>query len=192
MKTVTTPRRSQSRNRKHGQHQTLPVNGNGQAKIVTSPAVSANVSAWLAAPKANLIGGKWVPAVSGKTFEVFNPADGTEIARVSDSDWKDIDLAVASARKTFEAGPWRQMTPSERGKLLWRIGDLILQHADEFAEIESIDNGKPRAVARVADVPLAADLFQYMAGWATKVEGNTIPISVPLRAGVPLSRFHVA
>jgi phenylacetaldehyde dehydrogenase len=69
------------------------------------------------------------------------------------------------------------MTPSERGKLVWKIGDLIEENAEELAELESIDNGKPRAVARVADIPLAADLFRYMAGWATKLEGNTIPIS---------------
>jgi phenylacetaldehyde dehydrogenase len=79
------------------------------------------------------------------------------------------------------------MTPSERGKLLWRVGDLLLEHAEEFAELESLDNGKPRTVARVADVPLAADLFHYMAGWATKIEGNTIPISVPYAPG---ARFH--
>ena len=79
------------------------------------------------------------------------------------------------------------MTPSERGRLVWRIGDLILEHAEELAELESLDNGKPRAVARVADVPLAADLFHYMAGWATKIEGHTIPISVPY---APDARFH--
>ncbi len=79
------------------------------------------------------------------------------------------------------------MTPSERGKLIWKIGDLILEHADELAELESVDNGKPRVVARVADVPLAADIFHYMAGWATKIEGNTIPISVPYAPG---ANFH--
>src|SRR5438874_969054 len=83
------------------------------------------------------------------------------------------------------------MTPSERGKLIWRIGDLILQHADELAELESVDNGKPRAVARAADVPLSADLFHYMAGWATKIEGNTIPISVPYAPGAQFHAFTV-
>src|SRR5581483_5316174 len=81
----------------------------------------------------------------------------------------------------------RQMTASERGKLVWRVGDLILQHADELAELESLDNGKPRAVARVADIPLAADMFHYMAGWATKIEGQTMPSSV---AYAPGARFH--
>lgn len=150
-------------------------------------AASPTVAAWLKVPKRNLIAGQWVPAASGQTFEVFNPADATALAHVPDSDKEDINRAVAAARRAFTAGPWRQMTPSERGKLLWRIGDLILQHGDELAEIESLDNGKPRAVARVADVPLAADLFHYMAGWATKIEGHTIPISVPYAPG---ARFH--
>ena len=69
------------------------------------------------------------------------------------------------------------MTPSERGRLIWKLGDLLEQHLEEFAQIESLDNGKPLSVARVADMPLAVDLFRYMAGWATKIEGNTIPIS---------------
>jgi phenylacetaldehyde dehydrogenase len=79
------------------------------------------------------------------------------------------------------------MTPSERGRIIWRIGDLILEHTDELAQLESLDNGKPFAVAQAADVPLAADLFHYMAGWATKIEGNTINISVPYMPG---ANFH--
>jgi phenylacetaldehyde dehydrogenase len=158
--------------------------GNGHAK---SPAASPAVAAWLSKPKLNLINGRWVPAASGKTFEVFNPAEGSILARAAAGEKEDIDRAVRSARMALEAGPWSKLTPSERGKIIWRIGDLILTHADELAEIESLDNGKPRAVARVADIPLAADLFHYMAGWATKLEGNTIPISVPYAPG---ARFH--
>jgi phenylacetaldehyde dehydrogenase len=150
-------------------------------------AMSTVLSAWLSKPKRNLIDGKWMEAASGKMFDSLNPADGSVLARVPDSDREDINRAVTAARRAFESGPWRRMTPSERGKLLWRVGDLLLKHADEFAELESLDNGKPRAVARVADVPLAADLFHYMAGWATKIEGNTIPISVPYAPG---ARFH--
>jgi len=163
-------------------------NGNGHVHGKRPAlAISSRVAEWLAGPKRNLIAGKWISAASGKTFDVFNPADASVIARVPDSEKEDINRAVAATRRAFESGPWRRMTPSERGKLIWRIGDLILEHADELAEIESIDNGKPRAVARVADVPLSADLFHYMAGWATKIEGNTIPISVPYARG---SRFH--
>ena len=153
--------------------------GNGHSEAAPSGlSVGSEVAAWLAKPKHNLIGGKWVPAASGKTFDVLNPADGSVIARVPDSESEDVNRAVKAARAAFDSGPWRSMTPSQRGRLLWRVGDLLLEHADEFAELESVDNGKPRAVARAADVPLAADLFHYMAGWATKIEGNTIPISV--------------
>ena len=161
-------------------------NGHKPSKRAT-PGISSRVASWLKRPKLNLIGGKWVPAASGKTFDVFNPAEASVIARVPDSDKEDIDRAVAAARRAFESGPWRRLTSSERGRLIWQIGDLILEHADELAELESLDNGKPRAVARVADVPLSADLFHYMAGWTTKLEGNTIPISVPYAAG---TKFH--
>jgi len=185
MKTTTSHRHISTRTLK-----TSRISGDGNGRKPAKPpalAVSSRVTSWLARPKKNLIGGKWTSSASNKTFDVFNPADATVIARVPDSDKEDIDRAVAAARRAFESGPWRRLTPSERGKLIWRIGDLILEHADEFAELESLDNGKPRAVAQVADVPLAADLFHYMAGWATKIEGQTIPISVPYAPG---AQFH--
>ena len=129
------------------------------------------------------IDGEWVDAESGKTFETLNPATGETLATMAEGDAADIDLAVRAARRAFEDGPWGRMTPSERGRIIWRIGDLILEHLDEFAELETLDNGKPLAVARAADVPLAAELFRYMAGWATKIEGNTIALSVPYAPG---------
>jgi phenylacetaldehyde dehydrogenase len=132
------------------------------------------------------IGGKWVDAASGETFTTPNPATGEALATVASGGAEDIDRAVKAARTAFE-GPWSHITPSERGRIVWRIGDLILEHLEEFAQLESLDNGKPLGVARVADVPLAADLFHYMAGWATKLEGNTIPISVPYAPG---AQFH--
>jgi phenylacetaldehyde dehydrogenase len=134
-----------------------------------------------------LIGGKWVDAVSGETFDTPNPATGKKLASVAAGGRADIDKAVRAARSAFEDGPWSRMTTSERGRLVWKVGDLILEHLEELAELESLDNGKPLAIARVADVPLAADLFHYMAGWATKLEGNTIDISVPYAPG---AQFH--
>src|SRR6476661_7844610 len=134
-----------------------------------------------------LIDGQWVDAASGKTFPVENPATGEVIAQAAEGDKKDIDRAVKAARRAFEGGPWPRLSPSERGRLVWKLGDLILENLEELAELESLDNGKPVTVARAADVPLAADLFHYMAGWATKIEGNTIPISVPYAPGV---KFH--
>ena len=148
---------------------------------------SAFANNFLGSPRKMFINGQWVDAASGKTFPVYNPATGESIVQVAEGEKEDIDRAVKAARKAFDSGVWRDLTPSERGKVIWRIGDLILERLDQFAELESIDNGKPVAVARVADVPLAADLFHYMAGWATKLEGNTIPISVPYAPG---SRFH--
>src|SRR5271165_1415376 len=138
-----------------------------------------NVEAFVGAPRQLFIGGQWANAASGRTFETPNPATGETLAQVAEGEAEDIDRAVKAARRAFEDGPWSRMTTSERGRLIWRIGDLILEHLDELAQLESLDNGKPRAIARAADVPLAADLFHYMAGWATKIEGNTIPISVP-------------
>ena len=138
---------------------------------------------FLKTPKRMLIGSNWVEAVSGKIFPVYNPATGEVLAHVAEGDAADIDLAVKAARAAFRTGPWPVMSPSERGRLLWKLGDLIEKHLDELAELESLDNGKPLTVARAADVPLAADLFRYMAGWATKIEGNTIPLSVPYTPG---------
>jgi phenylacetaldehyde dehydrogenase len=152
--------------------------------VIKETRASDPVAQFLATPKKLLIDGKWVPAASGKTFEVKNPATGTTIARAAEGDKADIDLAVSAARRAYESGPWPSMTASERSKLVWRIGDVISKYADELAELEALDNGKPRAVARVADVPLAADIFQYMAGWCTKIEGKTIPISVIYTPGV--------
>jgi phenylacetaldehyde dehydrogenase len=135
------------------------------------------VTEFLATPKKLLIDGKWVPASSGKTFDSIDPATGEVLARVAEGDKADIDLAVHAARRAFESGPWAKMSPSQRGRIIWKIGDLIEENTEEFAELETLDNGKPISVSRVADVPLAADLFRYMAGWATKIEGSTIPIS---------------
>jgi phenylacetaldehyde dehydrogenase len=134
-----------------------------------------------------LIDGEWVEARHGRTLEVYDPALGEIIDHVPAGDAEDIDAAVAAARRAFEDSDWSRMTASERGRVIWRIGDLILEHADELAEIESLDNGKPVGVARVADVPLAADLFHYMAGFATKITGQTFPVSVPYAPG---AQFH--
>src|ERR1700684_955381 len=136
-----------------------------------------SVTRYVAKTRQMLINGKWVDAVSGKTFPTYNPATGEVLANVAEGDKEDINRAVAAARAAFDTGPWSKITPSQRGKLIWKLADLIEQNNEELAQLESLDNGKPLSVARVADVPLAADLFRYMAGWATKLEGNTIPIS---------------
>ena len=136
-----------------------------------------HVQEFVSSPRKMFIDGKWVEAASGKTFPTYNPATGEVLAQIAEGDREDIDRAVKAARKAFESGPWHEMTASQRGRVIWKLGDLIEEHLEELAQLESLDNGKPLSVARVADVPLAADLFHYMAGWATKIEGNTIPIS---------------
>ncbi|HEV7759988.1 MAG TPA: aldehyde dehydrogenase family protein [Acidimicrobiales bacterium] len=145
------------------------------------------VESFTRAPHQLFIGGQWVDAASGETFATPNPATGEDLATVASGGPEDIDRAVRAARAAFDEGPWGRMTPSERGRIVWRIGDLILEHLEELAQLESLDNGKPLGVARAADVPLAADLFHYMAGWATKIEGNTISLSVPYTPG---TQYH--
>jgi phenylacetaldehyde dehydrogenase len=147
------------------------------ATAVSIPSVDSNVSKFVAQKRRMLINGKWVEAASGKTFATFNPATGEVLANVAEGDREDINRAVSAARVAFETGPWSRMAPAERGKLMWKLGDLIEKRLEEFAQLESLDNGKPLKVARVADVPLAAEHFRYYAGWATKIEGNTIPIT---------------
>src|SRR5215468_6037941 len=142
-----------------------------------------NVTSFVGKKQKMLINGKWVDSASGKTFPTYNPATGEVLARVAEGDREDIDRAVKAARAAFQTGPWSKLTVSERGRLIWKLADLLEEHLEEFAELEMLDNGKPLKVARAADVPLTVDLFRYMAGWATKIEGNTIPISVPYTPG---------
>jgi phenylacetaldehyde dehydrogenase len=136
-----------------------------------------SVSRYVARTQKMLINGKWVEAASGKTFPTYNPATGEVLSRVAEGDREDINRAVDAARAAFDSGPWSKMPAAQRSLLIWRLADLIEKHAEEFAQLESLDNGKPLSVARVADVPGTVALFRYMAGWATKIEGNTIPIA---------------
>jgi len=135
-----------------------------------------------------LIGGDWVTAVAGSTLDVLDPATGRVIAAVPAAGAADVDQAVQAARGAFDSGPWRTMGPSERGQLVWHLADLIEQHAEEFAALDALDNGKPITATRAADVPLSVDLFRYMAGWSTKIEGNTISVKVGYQ---PDSNFFV-
>jgi phenylacetaldehyde dehydrogenase len=160
----------------------------GKEKIMASPATATmepGVSRFVAAKHRMLINGKWVEAASGKTFPTYNPATGEVLSNIAEGDVEDVNHAVAAARAAFESGPWAKISPSERGRLVWKIGDLIEKYSEEFAQLESLDNGKPLKVARAADVPLAADHFRYYAGWATKIEGNTISLGI-----APADKFH--
>lgn len=123
-----------------------------------------------------LINNRWVPSESGKTFATINPATGEEICQVAEADAPDVEKAVTAARAAFERGPWRKMPASQRGRLLHRLADLIEANADELATLESLDNGKPIAVAKAVDVAATVGCYRYFAGWADKVHGKTIPI----------------
>lgn len=155
----------------------------------TAIQLDRRVSSFVGETRKMLINNKWVEAASGKTFSTYNPATGEVLANVAEGDKEDVERAVKAARRAFESGPWPKMTPSERGRLIWKLADLIEAHLEEFAQLETLDNGKPIGVARAADVPLSYDLFRYMAGWATKIEGSTIPLSVPYTPGTKYLAF---
>jgi phenylacetaldehyde dehydrogenase len=145
------------------------------AQAPTTP-VLPSVRVFLARRPTLLIDGEWVSAASSETFETLNPADGTVLAHIASGDREDVDRAVRAARRAFEEGPWGRMSASDRGKLLWRLADLIDANVEELAQLESLDNGKPLSVALRGDVPGSAEMFRYMAGWATKIEGSTISL----------------
>src|SRR5437588_12950760 len=103
-------------------------------------------------PTKLLINGKWVDSVSGKTFPTINPSTGEVITQVAEADAADVDKAVAAARAAFDKGPWRKMSASQRGVLINKLADLIEKHADDLAQLESLDNGKQYIVARATDI----------------------------------------
>jgi phenylacetaldehyde dehydrogenase len=149
------------------------------ATIALDPRLDKKTSDFIAQKHRMFIDGKFVNAASGKTLPVYNPATGEVMAHVPEAESEDVDRAVRAARRAFDEGPWSKMSASQRGRLINKLADLLEQNLEEFAELESMDNGKPLSVARVADVPLAVDLFRYMAGWSTKIMGHTFPISFP-------------
>ncbi len=142
---------------------------------------------FISVPRRMYIDGQWVDAMSGRRFDTVDPATEQVITTVPHSGPEDVERAVAAARRAFEDGPWPAMTPAERQKVLWRIAEGISARADQFAQLESIDNGKSVAVAKAVDATWAAEIFYYYAGWVTKIEGRTIPVSVPWAPG---ARFH--
>ncbi|HZF27747.1 MAG TPA: aldehyde dehydrogenase family protein [Gammaproteobacteria bacterium] len=148
------------------------------ASIATQPAPSSTVASFLRRPARLLIGGEWLASESSVRIPVLDPATGAEIASVADANRADVDKAVTAAREAFEGGAWPRMLPAQREALLWKLADLIEANAAELAEIESIDNGKTRFMATVVDVPGARNHFRYFAGWATKIEGSTIDVSI--------------
>jgi acyl-CoA reductase-like NAD-dependent aldehyde dehydrogenase len=147
---------------------------------VTAPPDSLSDAArgFLAGPHKLLIGGEWKASADGRAFESVDPATGEPIAEVAQAGAEDVDAAVKAARAAFEDGsPWRKAPAPERGRLLHRLADLIEEHAQELAELESLDNGKPLTYARTIDIGLTVAHFRYFAGWPTKVHGEVIPVA---------------
>src|SRR5947207_12410673 len=130
-------------------------------------------------PKKLFVGGRWVEAAGGQTFDTIDPATGEVLARVAEGGAEDVDRAVAAARKSFDRGTWRELPPAERAKVLWKVGDLLEERGNEFAQLETLDNGMPINDALLFHVPLAAATFRYYAGWVTKLAGATQQVSLP-------------
>jgi acyl-CoA reductase-like NAD-dependent aldehyde dehydrogenase len=122
------------------------------------------------------IGGTWHAPVSGETYATINPATEEETARIAKGDERDIGLAVQAARKAFDSGPWPKMSASERGRMVWKLGDLIMGNLDELARLESLCTGKTLFDSAKVEIPFAAEVFRYYAGWATKIHGETLAL----------------
>jgi phenylacetaldehyde dehydrogenase len=134
---------------------------------------------FLGMPRRMLIGGDWRDAVSGARIEVTDPSTGELVTTVPAADAADVNLAVEQARAAFESRQWGGARPIDRERWLLALADLVDAHAQELAEIETVDNGKPLVMSQRVDVPSAVDFLRYCAGWATKIEGSTVELSMP-------------
>ena len=122
------------------------------------------------------VAGKWQAPVSGEVYQPINPANEEPLTSVAKGDERDVDLAVTAARKAFDEGPWPRMSPHERGRIVWRLGDLIQQHLDEMAKLESLCTGKTMFDSGKVEIPFAAEVFRYYAGFASKIHGETLQL----------------
>lgn len=145
--------------------------------ITTQMELKPKVKEFLEGNKELYINGDFVPASSGKKFDVYNPATEDLLAQVSEAEAEDVDKAVKAARRAFEDGDWSRLSTAERSHLIYKLADLMEQNREELAQLEALDNGKPYAVALEDDIDGTIEHFRYYAGWATKVLGQTIPIS---------------
>ncbi|CAH0134497.1 aldehyde dehydrogenase family protein [Peribacillus sp. Bi134] len=145
--------------------------------MVQTIKLNPRVQEFLKGTKKLLINGELVEAASGKTFETLDPSNGKVLAVVSEAGPEDVDKAVKAARKAFDNGPWKKMSASERSRLIYKLADLMEEHKEALAQLDTLDNGKPIGETTNADVPLAIDHFRYYAGWTTKIVGQTIPVA---------------
>jgi phenylacetaldehyde dehydrogenase len=143
------------------------------------PLLGAKAAAFVGATHTNVIGGAAVPARSGATLPVIDPGTGRQIAEIPASGAEDVDEAVNAARAALESGHWARMTTTERGRLIWKLADIIQSNAAELAEIESLDTGRPIWECQVVDIPGSVQMLEYMAGWASKINGETMQLGIP-------------
>jgi acyl-CoA reductase-like NAD-dependent aldehyde dehydrogenase len=133
--------------------------------------------AFLASQHGLLIGAERPAAADGRTLATLDPATGRTIAEVAHAGVADVDRAVAAAREALEHGPWATLAAAERGRLIWALADAVDAHAEELAQVESLDQGKPVGLARHVDVAMTVAHLRYFAGWPTKIEGNVVPVA---------------
>jgi len=133
----------------------------------------------IAEPTKLLVNGEWVEPASGKRYDDVNPTTGETAARVAEAGAEDVDRAVKAARAAFEDGPWSRMHPADRGRLLYKLAQLVQDDAQRLAEIDALDAGKPVTNSLRVDLPAAVDCFEYYAGWADKIHGETVPVRAP-------------
>ncbi|HEY0625803.1 MAG TPA: aldehyde dehydrogenase family protein [Allosphingosinicella sp.] len=155
------------------------------SKIAAQPAYSDTAQRILAREPALFINGEWVRSTHGKTLPVFDPSTGKQVSAIVDASVEDVDRAVAAARTAFDDGRWTGLSPYQRQRLIERLADLIERDTDELAELEAIDNGKPKSVAGGYDITRAVATLRYMAGWTTKIAGETLDPAMH-----PTGAFH--
>jgi len=158
---------------------------NEMTRLAAQPDYSEAARKALAREPALFIDGEWVASSHGKTIPVYDPSTGKEIAAIADASDSDVDRAVAAARRAFDDGRWSGLPPYKRERLMERLAALLEEHTPEIAELESIDNGKPRTASQGYDLPKSVQTLRYMAGWATKISGEHVE-----PAGLPAGSVH--
>lgn len=153
--------------------------------LTTNIELKPKVKAFLDEEIKMFINGEFVPSISGKTFETYNPATEDVLAVVYEAQEEDIDVAVKAARSAFESGPWVEMTTAERAHLIYKLADLIEEHGEELAQLEALDNGKPYQVALDDDIAATVENYRYYAGWATKLSGKPFRFQRLLKLHTP-------